>query len=222
MWILGNLKIGISSYQLAEMLGVTQRTAWYLCHRIREACVDVGLLSGAVEMDATYVGGLEKNKHAKDRLRLKGGSGGKLPVIGMIERGGRVVARAVSGEDKTEIFALADKYIAKGSTVYTDEHGGYKGLNRRGYKHLSVNHSKGEYVRDHVSTNTIESFFAAFKRAYKGTYTHLSKKHLQRYLDEFATRWNFNNFLGEICQQPANGLSYKKLINASEEINQTN
>ena len=153
MWILGNLKSGISSYQLAYMLGITQRTAWYMAHRIRQACIGVELLSGAVEMDATYVGGLEKNKPAKDRNH-KGGTSGKLPVIAMIERGGQVIAKAVDGENKTTIFALADKYIAKSSTIYTDEHSGYKGLNRRGYRHLSVNHSKGEYVRMFLRTRS--------------------------------------------------------------------
>ncbi|MYB39942.1 IS1595 family transposase [Candidatus Saccharibacteria bacterium] len=216
MWILGNLKKGISSYQLADMLGITQKTAWFVCHRIREACVDSGKLSGAVEMDATFVGGLEKNKHANKKHR-KGGTHGKLPVVGMIERGGRVIAEAVDAEDKTVLFELAERHIEKGSTIYTDEHSGYKGLSKRGYSHFCVNHSKGEYVRGHVTTNTIESFFAAFKKAYKGTYTHLSKKHLQRYLDEFTTRFNFDNFLGQVCQKRASSLSYRLLTHGKKK-----
>ena len=208
IWILGHSKKGVSSLALAATLGITQKSAWYLSHRIRAACIASGQVSGVVEVDEAFIGGKEANKHANKKTHTR--TSNKTAVVGVVERGGRIKAQ-VAEANKTAVWRFIRKNIKPGSTIYSDDSPIYRGLDKVGYQHQSVNHSAGEYVRGEVSTNSIESFWAVFKRAYKGTYHHLSEKHLQRYLDEFTSRRVAADFMGGVCQSNARRVSYKQL-----------
>ena len=190
IYLLTTSRKGISSIQLAKTLGVTQKTAWFLAHRIREAWTGrQGFLGPDVEMDETYLGGKERNKHNSKKLRAGRGAVGKEAVIGLRERAGRVQGHHVARTDRKTIRALVAANVADGATLYTDEFGAYRGI---GSRHHTVNHSIGEYVRGSIHTNSIESFWALLKRGHYGIYHHMSPKHLQRYVDEFATRCNLS------------------------------
>ena len=213
MYLMASSKTGISSAEMARQLDITQKTAWFLAHRIRHTFEQSKKLSGTVEADETYIGGKEANKHASQKSGIRGGYKGKTIVVGAKERRtGQVVCEVLDYADKTTLFKFIETYVAKGSTLFTDESICYKGVGRKGYDHRSVNHSRGEYVRGEVSTNSIESFWSIFKRAVYGTYTHLSKKHLQRYLDEFTTRGTDEDFVGRSCNSGVKPLSYNELV----------
>ena len=187
---------GISAMQLSKELGVQYRTAWHMGHRIREACKEGGdfILSKIVEMDATYIGGKEENKHASKRMNAGRGTVGKQPVIGMRQRGGRVKAKVVQAEDSKSVMGtIAMNVKPYETTFYTDEHRGYKIIGKSVFNHETVRHSAKEYVNGMVHTNGIESVWAILKRSITGTWHHVSIKHLQRYIDEATFRLNEGN-----------------------------
>ncbi len=181
---------GISSMKLHRDIGVTQKTAWYMLHRLREAWGEAGLneFVGPVEVDETYMGGKRKNMPKSKRKELDGrGVSGKTAVVGIKDRkSNRVVAKVVKTTDKESLQGFIGDHVSAGSTVYTDEHRSYLGM--VDFKHESVKHSVGEYVRDQAHTNGIESFWSLLKRAHTGTFHKMSEKHLQRYVVEFYGR----------------------------------
>jgi transposase-like protein len=192
IYLLSTCKKGISSVQLAAQVGVTQKTAWFMDHRIREAMKQGnGLLFGAVEADETFIGGKAKNMHAKQRREKITGRGpvGKAIAFGLSQRDGSVRATVIPDTTMSTIEAQVTGSVKPGADLYTDELASYHRLNEI-YGHQKVNHAAGEYVRAKVHTNSVESFWALFKRGYIGIYHWMSPKHLQRYLDEFTYRLN--------------------------------
>jgi transposase-like protein len=192
IWLYSAGKKGRSSHQLARDLGVTQKTAWFISHRIRLAMDTDSFdspLSGEVEADETFIGGKDQNKHARLRRPLGRGSlSGKVAVMGLLERHGEVRARVVATRHKPVLQAEIRRNVAPGSTVYTDQLLSYKGLDAD-YVHEVINHSE-EYVRGHVHTNGIENFWSLFKRVIYGTHHSVEPFHLDRYLSENVQRFN--------------------------------
>jgi len=188
-------KKGISSIQLGRDISVTQKTAWFMLHRLRYATKTPEFntpLSNIVEADETYVGGKEKNKHACKKLEhSQGRSGvGKIIVLGLVERNGYLKMKSVPNLSEQNIRSYVFNNVTLGSKVMTDEFRAYNGL-ADFYFHSTVDHSKGEYVISKtIHTNTIEGFWSLMKRSIVGIYHHLSKKHIDQYLNEFTYRYN--------------------------------
>ena len=189
---LTNLK-SVSSMKLQRDIGVSQPTAWFMLHRIREAWAGENgePFDGPVEVDETYFGGKRKNMSKAKRKELAGtgrGAVGKTAVVGMKDRDSNMVtARVVDETDAHTLQGFVGDHAAEGATVYTDDHGGYQGMP---FEHETVKHSVGEYVSGMAHTNGIESFWSMLKRAHKGTFHKISPKHLQRYVSEFAGKHN--------------------------------
>lgn len=215
MYLLVTARKGISSMQLAKEIGITQKSAWFVLGRLREACGDdLSVLRGIIEVDEMFVGGKESNRHAN-----KKGLTGKTAVLGMRQRSGKTKAMPVEDTSRHTLSREIHNNVEMGSIIYTDEHAGYDKLGKD-YLHWTVKHSEGEYFRDGVSTNSIESVWAVMKRGIYGVYHHTSPKHLHRYTNEFAFRLNEGNVERHTLQRldslvdgvAGKRLTYKMLI----------
>ncbi len=177
-------KKGISALQLSRMLGITYKSAWHMAHRIRyvmKPARGTPPLSGTVEVDETYVGGKGSMKTRSER---------QTPLVALVQRDGSVRTKAVKSVSTASLLSAIQQHVAPAAEVMTDELKAYGGVKRYYDQHQTVTHSKREWARGAVHTNTVESFFALMKRGIHGSYHHVSKKHLQRYGDEFAFRWS--------------------------------
>jgi len=195
-WMLTNCKNGISSYEVGRALKVTQRTAWFMLHRIRLALqgnpkIKLGGPGTEVEVDETFIGGKARNMHLRSAQRRRvdaTGVGGKTPVVGILERDGEVRAGVIPTRRKNVLHGEIDKHVAPGSVVYTDDLMSYLGL-PSDYEHKVIDHAE-RYVDGRVHTNGLENFWSLLKRGLKGTYVSVEPFHLFRYLDEQVFRYN--------------------------------
>ncbi len=192
VWLITNAKNGISSHELERGLGLSQKTTWYVLHRIRHAfgLEETPTLNGEVESDETFVGGKGRFQHKWQREGKGRGSKGKAAVHGIIERGGKVVAKTVPNLEGPTLRANVQRHVSKTATIYTDEFKAYDLLGKTcGYDHHIIDHTVG-YVEGRVHTNTIENFWSLLKRGLKGTYVSVEPYHLFRYVDEQVFRFN--------------------------------
>jgi transposase-like protein len=196
VWLIASNRNGISSYELSRALEVTQKTAWFMLHRIREMMAEdtTDKLSGTVEADEAYIGGSwERMNRRRRRTVDRAGQtarSSKAAVVGMVERKGRVRAYAIPDTSHKSLLPLLRKSIDQDATLYTDASDLYHHINEFFLHHASVNHGIKEYVRGNVHTNNIEAFWAVLKRTIGGTYTHVNPRHLDRYLAEQVYRFN--------------------------------
>ncbi|MCX6249580.1 MAG: IS1595 family transposase [Bacteroidetes bacterium] len=221
LYIFSSHKKGISSHQLAKDIGTTQKTAWFMLHRLRYAFDHPNFkkeLTGHVEADETYIGGEGKNKH-KDKKQA--GTQGrslkdKTPVFGLMERGGNIITQVVPDTKRETLQTIIFDNVQADSTISTDEWNAYNGLSKK-YEHLIVNHSAKEYVNGMAHTNDLECFWSHLKHGIDGIYHWVSTKHLDSYADEFSLRFNtrkdstnqrFDLILGNVIGR----LTYKDLI----------
>jgi hypothetical protein len=227
IWMVANCKNGISSYEMHRALGVTQKTAWFMDHRIRLAMKTGSFLkmSGEVEADETFIGGLAKNMHEKKKKHVGTGGAGKTAVMGILRRKGdagtsKVRAHVVENVDGATLQAEVRGSVEPGATLYTDAWAAYRGLAGE-YQHEVINHAV-EYVRGEVHTNGIENFWSLLKRTIKGTYVSVEPFHLGRYLDEQAFRFNErddvdgNRFRKVVSSVAGKRLTYAELTGKHE------
>ena len=220
MYILSNHSKGISSLQLADWLDVTQATAWFLNHRIREMLTDKGAeqLSGVVEVDECYIGGKNKNRHASKRVaKGRGGVDDKTMVFGAVERKGKVITKVIPNTTLDTLQNAVEEVVTPNTFMVSDEHSGYNGLFRK-YIHETVQHSKGEYVRNkYIHVNTLEGFWNLLRKQIDGIHHSVSPKHLQRYCNEAGYRYNNKELtqdekFANVLQQCEGRLKYNDLI----------
>jgi transposase-like protein len=194
MWLVTNCKNGVSSYEVARDVKVTQKSAWFMLHRIRLAMHDEnkGQLCGEVEADETFIGGKARNMHKSVHERRISGMGqsarDKIIVMGLLERGGKVRTQIIPDRQKNTLQPIVREHVEAGSALYTDEMGGYKGL-REDYLHQIIDHAV-KYVDGRIYTNGMENFWSLLKRGLSGTYVSVEPFHLFRYLDEQVFRYN--------------------------------
>lgn len=220
IYIVTSHKKGISSLQLSRDLNITQKSAWFMLQRIRK-CFGIennNELDNEVEADETYIGGKNKNRHTDKKIENSQGrsSKDKTPVVGMVEREGKLNAKAVDNVKAETLSREIINRVKTSAKLYTDEWIGYKGLERV-YDHNIVKHNQNEYVNGKIYTNTIEGFWSLLKRGIIGIYHFISKKHLQKYVDEFVFRYNTRNHTIEsrfnlLLSNLENRLTYKTLI----------
>lgn len=192
VWLIANSKNGISSHELARALGITQKSAWFMLHRIRLAMQTGSFdkLDGEVEVDETFIGGKARNMHAhvrKEKITGTGGAG-KVPVVGIRQRGGEVRASVVDNTKRATLEAEIAENVEKGSTLYTDTYPAYRSLGEH-FDHETVDHAE-TYVNGRAHTNGLENFWALLKRSLNGTYVSVDPEHLSRYLDERLLAFN--------------------------------
>jgi transposase-like protein len=208
-------KKSVSALQLQRNLGLhSYKSAWYLCHRIRTAMKKEplrNLLKGTVEVDETYVGGKPRLDMRTEPKRGRGT--GKTPVVAIVERQGNAVSKPVANVSAETLRTAITEVVNRQATIMTDEWNGYNSIGREFTGgHKVIKHSFGEYVKDGISTNSVESYFALLKRAVNGTFHHISKKHLAKYCDEFSFRWNFRKTTdGQRAVAAIQGIEGKKL-----------
>ena len=226
IWMIANAKNGVSSYEIARNLGVTQKTAWFMLHRIRLAmgCEDNGKLSSTVEADETYIGGKARNMHkAKREAIVKGRGGvGKVIVMGLLERGrGKVKTKIIADTSRKTIPDAVRQSVKEGSNLLTDALYSYNDLDKE-YVHEAIDHAVA-YVRGQVHTNGIENFWSLLKRAIRGTYVNIEPAHLFRYLDEETFRFNTHKtddadrFQGVVSGITGKRLTYNELIGGTTQ-----
>jgi transposase-like protein len=224
VWMIVNNKNGKSSYEMARDLGVTQKTAWFMEHRIRLAMQTGSFLkklSGQVEVDETYIGGKARNMHYSKRKHLGSRDTGKVAVMGLLERHGEVRTMVIQGTKRGTLQGEVNKHVEVGSTVYSDALRSYNQLERE-YIHHVINHAE-RYVDGHVHNNGIENFWSLLKRSIKGTYVSVQPYHLFRYLDEQTFRFNgrrgndSERFQRAIEQVAGKRVMYSELTGKSKE-----
>lgn len=182
---------GVTSIQIGKSIGVTQKTAWHMMHKLRDVMGSDFKLMGSVEIDETYI---HPNTFKRSSARKKYGRTGRrqgMIIFGMMERNGRVKMIPVPSSGTRVLLPLINRYIKKGSTIYSDEWGAYRTLNKIGYGHLTTNHSWGEYAVGEIHSQGIENAWGRLKRSIKGTYYHISKRHVGRYCNETEFRFNY-------------------------------
>jgi transposase-like protein len=197
MYLISSTRCGISAKQLERELGVTYKTAWRMYHQIRDLMdEDTAPFFGEVEVDETYVGG-KRRGHKRGR---PGKDSHKVPVAGVVQRGGKVAALVTKDTKKRTLMPIVEAKVLPETMVYTDEYRPYEALGERGYRHQRVPHAEKVHVIGNVHTNTIEGFWSLLKRGIGGVYHSVSEKHLQRYLNEYAFRYNHRDDAGALYE----------------------
>ncbi len=218
VWLITNAKNGVSSCEVGRAIGVCQKTAWFVLHRVRCAMEEQfdEKIPGPVEADETFIGGKEKNKHGDKKLRRGRGSVGKEVVMGILERAtetdhSTMRAKVVADTTKDTLHTEIRANVEPGAEVFTDAHKGYRGLSDD-YRHAWVDHAV-KYVEGAIHTNGCENFWSLFKRMLHGTYTHIDPRHLQSYIDEETSRFNNRKLEdGERFHETMRGMDHKRLM----------